>query len=300
MRGAHHPLVAAFRGQEIAPPTSRTLRTSRVLVTEFKSDHETPVVTGVVPQDDAYIVTLHLRDRPPGEMCAEGRWIRTENFVSGNAGIIDLRTRLLSRYSGAFHYISLYLTRAALHSVADDAGARRIGDLNHQPGVGFNDPTLRHLLLALKPALAAEVQNAATLYADHVATALISHVATTYGGLQIPRRAFRGGLAPWQQRRAKEILEAAIDRGVSLAELAAACNVSIRHFTRAFRQSTGRSPHDWLTERRIDRAKDLLLASTQSLNAIAATCGFANQSHFTRVFAREVGMSPGAWRRVRL
>ena len=300
MRTANHPLTASFRGRWGPLPTLRTLHTGGLLVRESQADGPNPVITGVLPQDEAYVLTLHLRDRPPGEMCAEGRWMRPQNFVSGNAGIVDLRMRLLSRFEGSFHYVSVYLPRAALDEFADDAGARRIGDLRHEPGVGFSDPIVRHLMMSLRPALAANTGHAAGLYAEHVARALTSHISSAYGGLDLPRLFARGGLAPWQERRAKELLDAGIDGPVSLAELAAACNLSVRHFTRAFRQSTGGSPHDWLIERRIDRAKDLLLASSQSLTEIAATCGFADQSHFTRVFTRAMGTSPGAWRRTRL
>jgi len=117
--------------------------------------------------------------------------------------------------------------------------------------------------------------------------------------MQSPRPVRGGGLAPWQERRAKELLDARLDGDVSLADLASACQLSIRHFTRAFRQSTGQSPHRWLVERRLDKAQGLLALSAQSLNDIAAACGFANQSHFTRTFTRTMGMSPGAWRRPR-
>jgi AraC family transcriptional regulator len=112
-------------------------------------------------------------------------------------------------------------------------------------------------------------------------------------------RALRGGLAPWQQRRARELIDARLDGGLPLAELAWACRLSVRHFARAFRQSTGQSPHRWLTARRLERARRLLEGSSRSLSEIAGACGFASQSHFTRVFTRRVGRSPGAWRRDR-
>jgi AraC-like DNA-binding protein len=231
-------------------------------------------------------------------MAAEGRWIDPENFHAGNAGIVDLRMKLTSDYAGPFHYLTFYLTRAALDGLAEDAGSRRIEDLRHRPGVGFSDPVLRHLLLSLRPALAAGPMETSALYADHVARAFVTHLATAYGEMRLPR-ALRGGLAPWQERRAKEILDARLDGGVSLATLAGACDLSVRHFSRAFRQSTGQSPHRWLLERRLDRARGLLELSAQSLSEIAAACGFANQSHFTRTFTRAVALSPGAWRRLR-
>jgi AraC family transcriptional regulator len=137
------------------------------------------------------------------------------------------------------------------------------------------------------------------VYADNVARAFVSHMASTYDDMRSPSPLPRGGLAPWQERRAKGLLDARLDGAVSLVDLATTCQLSVRQFRRAFRQSTGQSPHRWLVERRLDKAQGLLELSAQSLNDIAAACGFANQSHFTRVFTSAMGMSPGAWRRLR-
>src|SRR4051794_38457807 len=85
-------------------------------------------------------------------------------------------------------------------------------------------------------------------------------------------------------------------RGLTLNGLARACGLSIRHFTRAFRQSTGMAPYQWLQYRRVEKAKQLLEASSAPLSAIALDCGFADQSHFTRTFSRVVGVTPRTWR----
>jgi AraC family transcriptional regulator len=296
---ARHPLASAFRDEGVSQPRLRVLSRSSLLVTEFKSDQRDLVISGTVPRDDAYVVTLHLRARPKGAMCAEGRWIEPENFQPGNAGLVDLRMKLVSEYAGPFHYLSFYLKRKALDGVADDAGVQRVGDLRYRPAIGFSDPVVRHLLLSLKPALETGGTDMSALYADHVAMALVSHIAIAYGAMRLPQGRSRGGLTPAQQRRAKELLDARLDGGVALAELAATCQLSVRHFARAFRESTGQSPHRWLVERRLDKARSLLERSSQPLKDIASACGFASQSHLTRAFARYVGMTPGAWRRLR-
>jgi AraC-like DNA-binding protein len=108
----------------------------------------------------------------------------------------------------------------------------------------------------------------------------------------------RGGLAPWQARRAKELLNANLDGKLPLSQLAEECGLSTRHFARAFRQSTGVPPHRWLLSRRVERAKELLHDAALSLAEIALACGFADQSHFTRTFTTLVGLSPGLWRRM--
>jgi transcriptional regulator GlxA family with amidase domain len=74
--------------------------------------------------------------------------------------------------------------------------------------------------------------------------------------------------------------------------------LSVRHFARAFRVSTGFPPHCWLPEHRVDHAKGLLSTKALSLTDVAALCGFADQSHFSRVFTAIAGLSPAAWRRI--
>jgi AraC-like DNA-binding protein len=108
----------------------------------------------------------------------------------------------------------------------------------------------------------------------------------------------QGGLAPWQLRRAEALMSEDLTARVPLGQLAQACSLSVRHFARAFRQSTGIPPHRWLLNRRIQRAKELLGDSRLSLFDVAVACGFGDQSHFTRMFSAAVGLSPGLWRRL--
>ena len=134
---------------------------------------------------------------------------------------------------------------------------------------------------------------------DHVVSALHAYLAQSGNVIPLTPSMARGGLAPWQLRRAEEILLSRLDGTVTLAELAEACNLSPGYFTRAFRQTTGRPPHRWLMKKRVEKAEDLLVATKLSLAEIAVACGFADQSHFTRVFSRVIGWTPGAWRRNR-
>src|SRR5208283_1399902 len=78
------------------------------------------------------------------------------------------------------------------------------------------------------------------------------------------RRLLTAGWHRWEERRGKELLNTRLEGSVSLAELAASCQASIRHFTRAFRASTGQSPRRWLIQRRLDKASELFQASATS------------------------------------
>jgi AraC-like DNA-binding protein len=129
---------------------------------------------------------------------------------------------------------------------------------------------------------------------------------TTSIGVQIVRRwsnhgtktkPFQGGLPAARLRRVEEFLMAHLAEDIGLDDLAAIADLSAKHFARAFRQSTGVPPHRWLIERRIDRAKALLIEDGLNLAEIALACGFADQSHFTAAFRKSVGATPAIFRR---
>jgi AraC family transcriptional regulator len=107
----------------------------------------------------------------------------------------------------------------------------------------------------------------------------------------------RGGLAPWQKRRAEEILMNHLSGNLKLDRLARECNLSPGHFARAFKTSFGVSVHQWVLDRRIEHSKVLMSHSSLGLLDVAFRTGFSSQSTFTRAFQQRVGVSPGHWRR---
>jgi chromate reductase, NAD(P)H dehydrogenase (quinone) len=99
-------------------------------------------------------------------------------------------------------------------------------------------------------------------------------------------------------QRVTEYMEEHLQDNLSLDQLARETDYSRAHFLRMFRATTGKTPHQYLTQRRIERAKSMLLeAEKQSLTDIAASCGFSSQSHMTRVFREQVGVTPSEFKR---
>lgn len=187
----------------------------------------------------------------------------------------------------------------AANPQTDDRREASIKAIHNRSAVAINDPALRHLLLLLLRVMARpEAIDRARV--DLIVSRLATHLTGVYGKTSVQRRTPRGGLAPWQLRRAQDLFRANLNGDVSLNRLAAECNLSVRHFTRAFRQSTGLPPHRWLLQHRVECAKKLLRQPTLPLADVALSCGFCDQSHFTRVFSAVAGVSPGAWRRARL
>lgn len=119
------------------------------------------------------------------------------------------------------------------------------------------------------------------------------------GSSQAMHRVSSGGLAPWQLRRATELLLSDDPSHHAVSALAAACGLSRSHFGRAFKASTGVSPHQWLLRHHVQCAAEMLARTNDSISAIAVNCGFADQSHLSRAFHTVTGTSPANWRRQR-
>ena len=105
-----------------------------------------------------------------------------------------------------------------------------------------------------------------------------------------------GGLGARRLRRVVDYIEAHLGDDISLRDLAVQAGLSPLHFGEAFKASTGTSPHRYLVERRIRRAKELLLGAEQSIAEIAIFVGFASHSHFTDNFRRLTGTTPSRFR----
>jgi AraC family transcriptional regulator len=109
------------------------------------------------------------------------------------------------------------------------------------------------------------------------------------------RSASSGGLPAWRMRRIEQRLRA--EGGPpTLGELAALCGMSSRHLTRAFRQQTGRTLGDVVTEARTSQAMDLLAADGLSVKEIGDRLGFAHPSAFSTAFRRVTGQTPSTYR----
>ena len=284
-----------LRAEQAHTVVTRALRTADMAVTETRCDEPLVGMSDSIQREDAYLVALSLRDFPHRQYWEDGRQMPVQSLRAGQVDFHDLRRDPVALLDKPYHDLFFYLPTDALHAIADDVNAPRIGDLNHSSAV-VDDVTILSLGRAVLPALSRPDQ-ASQLFVDHVLFALALHVAQTYGGMRSLPQPMRGGLAPWQEKRAKEILTANIDGRIPLKEVARECGLSVSHFSRAFRRTIGAPPHGWLMAHRVEAAKAKLRDRRLSLSQVALACGFADQSHLTRVFTSIVGVSPGAWRR---
>lgn len=250
--------------------------------------------TPPIPSEAAFCVLSQLSDLERYSCWLAGRPRYSGALGTGNVTVIDLRDSPQWEFKGHFDALHYYIPVRALDAFALNHGAKPISTLECPSDQ--RDPflaTLSNLLLSAVERDPASNQ----LFLDHLGLSLLAHFAQTYGGLRAGGRYSRNGLAPWQERRAKEIMRSRLASHLTIADVAAECRLTAGHFSRAFRRSTGSAPHEFLSKLRIDEAKRLMLNTKLPLADIALICGFGDQSYFTRVFSRTVGASPGAWRR---
>jgi AraC-like DNA-binding protein len=185
----------------------------------------------------------------------------------------------------------LFFDAARLGSLlGEDLDLRRLD----RPRLRFHDERLLRLgaLLGAECATPGEM---GSLYGDSLTVAMAVDLLRL--SKRPPETANSPRLAAWQLRRATEFMAAHLSTGARLRDLAEITGLSQSYFGRAFKASTGQSPHRWLLNARIARAQELLLSTDFPLVQIALETGFSEQSHFTRVFRSLVGLSPAAWQR---
>lgn len=166
---------------------------------------------------------------------------------------------------------------------------------------------LRESTFLEDPQLAAQFRQLVTLdwnepgerlLTSSLAHEMVDHVLLTQVGQRQGLR-LKGGLAPHLRRRLVEYIEQHLDQPLALGELAQLAALSEYHFARMFSTSFGLPPHRYVLQRRLRRARELLLHSGMPLGEIALACGFASASHFSNRFRQAFGAAPGLLRAAR-
>jgi AraC family transcriptional regulator len=156
---------------------------------------------------------------------------------------------------------------------------------------------LSRLLHAAAEALDVDLEQSRALLGQ--ACVLLQARTTARGAPAHPSaQAALAALAPWQAKRVACHVEENLDRALPVGELSRMAGLSTSYFSRAFKGTFGQTPHAFILGRRVERARQELLAGREPLCQIALSCGFADQAHLARTFRRQTGLAPSEWRRV--
>jgi AraC family transcriptional regulator len=159
------------------------------------------------------------------------------------------------------------------------------------------DELLQHLSLAFI-AEAERAESSSRLYSDSISHTLMFHIIKNYTNAVAHAKQFLGGLSGYKLRLVTEFINDNLEQDLTLTEIATVADLSHFHFARSFRKTLGVTPQQYIANRRIEKAKDLLSHSNLPIVEIGLQTGFKNQSHFTTLFRKLTSFTPKVWREV--
>ncbi|GGG61790.1 putative transcriptional regulator, AraC family protein [Hymenobacter glacieicola] len=240
-----------------------------------------------------HLLILHQGARPVRSHRRSGSVAEEALFAAGDVGLYPAGEYGPSGWDGPVDVVQLQVDVQALED-----RARQGLDLRHvalRDRFRFEDGLLTQLGRQLLAAAGAD-HALGRLYAESLATTLFYHLIgfhATFERRIAPGRPLPAGVLS----RIDAYLHDATHQPVTLEALAGLANLSVFHFARCFKQTTGQTPYQYVLSWKIRRAQQLLRAGELPLAAISDALGFASPSHFSAAFKRAVGQSPLAFQR---
>lgn len=228
-----------------------------------------------------------------------GKPLKTRyNFArgSGMSDLISAQTTLGSvQWTGdAMTCVAVTFPPACVGALtqAQNLGLHRA----QSPQFGLVDSHIVDLMQRLA-ANASGLEQLGALYVQSLSLALISYVSAQYGRTASAKTVSSPGFTQAHRQQLIDFIEEQLATNFGLVDLSGIVAYSADHFSRLFKGSFGVSPHKYVSARRVERAKSMLLDDGLSISEIATACGFSSQAHLGDVFKRHAGLTPGAYRK---
>lgn len=207
--------------------------------------------------------------------------------LAGNGWILPAGVDGECRWEGNSRFLNLELDATVLQQVAGG-----VAPPDFDAVYAFQDPLAQQLAMQLH-ALGGSDEVAFGVYRDQLTLALAAHVLQQVAGAPREARA----LPDPRLMKAVELMNAKLAAPLTLDDLAAAATLSPFHFAKAFKAAYGSTPHQYLTQLRIEKAQHLLKQTMQPIADIVEAVGYSHASHFTAAFRKATGLTPAAYRK---
>ena len=284
------PLDASANGHPLPLRSSAVRGWQGVLVEHYRAcDVE---VLAPFPE---HTVTLHLRWPLALRQRRSGR-TRDGTIVAGDVVIAAAGEPKFLQHRGEAEVVKVKLAPWYFERVGRAVCRGRASRPRLVDNFGTRDTRLETLCREFHAELYGEAPGDA-MVAESLAMQLAIHLLRHQCVDAAGSHGFGGRLPAHKLRRAIEYMDAHLQDALTLDSIGKAISVSPFHFAHLFKQTTGRSPHHYLIELRLERAKSLLVTTEMSVTEIAQCVGYANASHFAVAFHRAVGVPPREYRR---
>lgn len=224
----------------------------------------------------------------------DGGWI-DEQLGPGDVSLLTRAAESHWVWPEQIDVVHIYLGQQELARTCQEMYEHDVTDVALHDEVRADDPAIHHTAMLIAHE-AAQGGAGSSLMVDALSVQLSVHILRRHAHIVFRETPGHDGLSFAQERVVRDYVQAHLRERISLEDLAAAVSLSRFHFCRRFRQTTGTSPHGFVLQQRVARARTMLTRTAAPLSDIALACGFADQSHLNRVFKAQVGTTPGRFR----
>ena len=228
---------------------------------------------------------------------AAGR-TRSDSADTESMCLMPVGQTVSANWRNNFEYLSVDFSQQYLASMAEE--------MNLSPRIELRETVSERrdlLVQQLGLAFLAEAEKGAAasrLYSESISHTLMFHLIKNYSTADFREKSYSGGLSGSKLRRVTDFINDNLEQDLTLTEIARIAGLSHFHFARAFRKTMGITPQQYITNRRIEKAKELLAKSDLPIVEVGFQSGFKNQSHFTTLFRKVTSLTPRSWRELKL
>ena len=301
LRGAPAALQNESPTADRRPSVVEIARAVKTTPLRMAGDPTSGVITcwehGALHDVVAPMVEHVVMTHPRGPQRVERRTGRSVAIGTARPGVVTvIPCGSTSRWDvhRSIETVLLSLSQATLERTSAEADITTPVDLIER--TAHPDPATSQLLMSAAEALDSR-EPLDALFRQQMIELLSTRLLATHAGSSITFRPITGGLSPKILRGAIERLRSDNNADVSLAALASDAGLSRFHFCRAFKESTGLSPHAWLRQCQLDQAVKMLRDTDDSIASIAVALGYSSQAAFAAAFRRMTNETPSNWRR---
>lgn len=272
--------------------SSKNLSWKSVIVEEFQ---QPPGIVESVTNHQ-HTVCLSLVSQPNRGWQTIGDRSFVGIFSKGDLTITPAQLYSSYRSDKEDRYLQMTISSQFLNQIATETINSDPDSLELTTQFRVRNPQIEQLAMMLRAELHQGNSGVGELYVESLANALTINLLRDYSGTKPDIVIYEGGLSARALVRVTEYINEHLSQGIKLEDLASSIGITQFHFSRLFKQSTGMSPHQYVMQQRIEKAKQLLRKIDIPIADIALDCGFSSQSHLGKYFRQLTGMTPRKYR----
>ncbi|WP_265277313.1 helix-turn-helix domain-containing protein [Nostoc sp. KVJ3] len=244
---------------------------------------------------DEHSICLSLAPRPVRLLQIRGDKRYKGLYGKGDISITPAKVPFFGRWDSDKRYLQIRIASRFIQSVARETFSKNPDGLELLPEFQIRDHQIEEISMMLLAELK-QKNSSSKLYIESLINVLAVDLLRKHATAKPCLSLYEGGLPQYQREQVLEYINENLHLVIKLVDLAALLSMSQFHFSHMFKQAFGISPYQYVLQQRIERAKELLKHTDQSIMEIALICGFNSHSHLSKQFRHLTGIAPKAYR----